>query len=290
LRPGPATAGPGRFVYAGVGARYASAVPAGACRNCGETLSGRYCATCGQAVEDGEATSIAHLVQEVVHEVSNVDGKVVRTVVALFTRPGRLTAEYWAGHRVSWIRPLKIFLLAAALHFVTVPGIGPMNLEILLQRTPTGSLDISVGTAARRRAGQGGLVAVTDAEQAAYVERMRDAYGAARYVAPLVFAVGAWLIYRRRQPFLANHVVMAAHFYAFWYLVAVGAGQIPDPTMGGLVAVGLSAAHLVLMLGRLFGEGRWPTLWKAAALYLTMFLVEMGLAFGAALWVARAVR
>lgn len=259
------------------------------CRNCGAELTGPYCATCGQAEEDGHATTVRHLVQEVVHDVSSVDGKVLRTIVALFTRPGRLTAEYWEGRRASWVRPLKIFLLAAALHFVAVPGIGPMNFDMLLQRTPDGSLDVSVGTAARRRAGQGGLTPASAAEQAAYVERMRSAYAATRYLAPIVFALASWLVYRRRQPFVANHIVLAAHFYAFWYLVSVMTIRIPEPIPADWMGVAGSATYLFLMLRRLFGEGVGRTVIKTATLYLLMVVLEMALALGVSLWVARGV-
>lgn len=258
------------------------------CHNCGAVLTGPYCSQCGQSVEDGEATTVTHLLQEVAHEVSNVDGKVLRTLVALLARPGRLTAEYWAGRRASWIRPLKIFLLAAALHFVAVTGIGPMNFDILVQRAPDGGVDISIGTAARRRAGQTGLVAVSGDEQADYTARMRDAYDATRYVAPLLFALVSWGIYRRRQPFLANHIVMAAHFYAFWYLVAVATGRVPDAMGGGWLAVAVSLSYLFLMLRHLFRDPWGHTLWKTAVLYASMVVVEAGLALATALWILRA--
>jgi hypothetical protein len=258
------------------------------CHNCGAELTGPYCSQCGQSVEDGEATTITHLLQEATQEVSNVDGKVLRTVAALLARPGRLTAQYWAGRRASWIRPLKIFLLAAALHFVAAPGIGPMNLDMLVQRAPDGGVDISIGTAARSRAGQKGMVAVAADEQAAYAARMRDAYEATRYVAPVLFALASWGIYRRRQPFLANHIVMAAHFYAFWYLVAAATGQLGAAIGGGWLAAALSWGYLCLMLRHLFGDPWGHTLWKTAVLYVSMVVIEMGLALAAALWVLRA--
>jgi hypothetical protein len=116
---------------------------------------------------------------------------------------------------------------------------------------------------------------------------MSNAYDATRYAAPLAFALAAWAISRRRQPFLANHVVMAAHFDAFRYLAAVGAGLIPGPTISAWIGVGVSAAYLFLTLRRLFGEGWRRTLWKAAILYLVMVVVEMGLALGAVLWASQ---
>jgi len=259
------------------------------CRNCGAALAGPYCAACGQAEEDGHATTVSHLLREAFHEVSNVDGKVLRTVVALFTRPGRLTAQYWEGRRASWVRPLKIFLLAAALHFVTVPGIGPMNFDILLQRTPDGSLDVSVGTAARRRAGQGGRVEVSEPERLAYLERLRDLYSTTRYLAPLAFAAGTWLLYRRQQPFLASHIVMAAHFYAFWYLVSVLTSRLTFAVVGGWIGVGASALYLFQMLRTLFGDRVTPALLKTTLLYAAMVVLEMAMALATSLWVARAI-
>ncbi|MGE0464397.1 MAG: DUF3667 domain-containing protein [Vicinamibacterales bacterium] len=258
------------------------------CRNCGTALAGPYCTACGQAEEDGHATTVSLLVREALQEISDVDGKVLRTVVALFTRPGRLTGEYWEGRRASWVRPLRIFLLAAALHFVAVPGIGPMNFEILLQRTPNGSLDVSVGTAARRRAGQGGLVEVSESERLAYLERLRDTYSTTRYFAPLVFAMGTWFVYRRRQPFLASHIVMAGHFYAFWYLVSVVTSRLPFSVAGGWIGVALSASYLFLMLRTLFDDRVGPALAKTTVLYLAMVVLEMGMALAVSLWVARA--
>jgi hypothetical protein len=162
-----------------------------------------------------------------------------------------------------------------------------MNFEILLQRTPGGSLDISVGTAARRRAGQGGLVEVPEPERLPYLDRLRDAYATTRYLAPLVFSLGTWLTYRRRQPFLANHIVMAAHFYAFWYLVSVVTSRIPNAVAGGWMGVGVSAAYLFLTLRALFDEGVVRTAWKTAVLYLAMVVLEMAMALGVSLWVGR---
>jgi Protein of unknown function (DUF3667) len=187
-----------------------------ACANCGTPLVGRYCQDCGQPESASHPATLGHLVHELTHELLHVDGKSWRTARALFVEPGRLTQEYWAGRRVGWIGPFRIFLLAAALHAIAVPGIGPMNWRTLIQRMPNGSLDVSIGGGAERRRGQAGGVEVPQSEGDAYAARLRRTYLSVRYLAVPIFALAALAPYRRRQAYYAGHVVLAVHFYSFW--------------------------------------------------------------------------
>lgn len=127
------------------------------CANCGTTLAGAYCHACGQHDSASHPATLGHLAHELTHELLHVDGKIWRTAVALFTRPGALTKAYWEGRRVGWIGPFRVFLLAAALHAIAVPGIGPMNWQTLIQRMPDGSLDVSISGGTERRRGLVGL-------------------------------------------------------------------------------------------------------------------------------------
>ena len=69
----------------------------GVCANCATPLAGAYCHQCGQPESASHPATIGHLFHELTHELLHVDGKIWRTVVALFTRPGALTREYWEG-------------------------------------------------------------------------------------------------------------------------------------------------------------------------------------------------
>jgi Protein of unknown function (DUF3667) len=50
------------------------------------------------------------LLHDLPHDVWHVDGKLKRTLRALFVRPGFLPAEYTAGRRVAYIAPLRLEL------------------------------------------------------------------------------------------------------------------------------------------------------------------------------------
>lgn len=256
------------------------------CANCGAHLAGSFCHQCGQHESASHPATLGHLLHEVTHELLHVDGKVWRTAKALFLEPGRLTADYWAGRRARWIGPIRVFLIAAAAMVLFVPGIGPMNFRTLVQRKADGGLDLSIGASVDRRAGLAGMTPVDDEKAHEYQEELRHGYAAVRYAAVPIFALATWALYRRRQAFYANHVVMAVHFYSFWYLVSLVTSQLPY-RIGASIGVGVSAIYLFLALRRLYGETALLTVVKSAVLFFVMLTVEGGLAFVSALSVSR---
>lgn len=88
-----------------------------ACQNCGATLTGNYCQSCGQPAHVHR--SMAHMFEEVLHGIFHFDHKLWRTLPALILRPGKLTREYIAGKRHSYVSPLALLLfLIVAMFFV----------------------------------------------------------------------------------------------------------------------------------------------------------------------------
>jgi len=253
----------------------------GTCANCGASLAGRYCHACGQHEGASHPATLGHLVHELTHELLHVDGKIWRTARSLFLHPGELTSDYWAGRRARWIGPFRVFLIAAAALLVS-PGIGPMNFQTRLERSTGGDLNVSIGAP---RARTPGTTLVEGAERDAYVARLRTAYSAVRYAVVPMFALSSWLLYRRAQPYYANHLVMAVHFYSFWYVVSVATARLPYAP-GAITGMTVSGAYLFLMLRRLFGTTRLRTAPKALVLYVVMLALEMALALAAGTMVA----
>lgn len=254
----------------------------GACANCGASLAGPYCHACGQHESASHPATLGHLFHELTHELLHVDGKIWRTARTLFTRPGELTAEYWAGRRARWIGPFRVFLIAAAA-LLFVPGIGPMNFQTRLERAADGGLNVAIGPPG---AATPGTVLVDGPEREAYVARLRTAYSAVRYAAVPLFALCTWLLYRRSQPYYAGHLVLAVHYYAFWYVVSLFSGRLPY-NVGAPLTQALCAIYLFVGLRRLFGETWLRTAAKALALFVVMVAAEMVLAYVAGAWTAR---
>lgn len=253
------------------------------CANCGAHLAGPFCHQCGQPESASHPATLGHLLHELTHELLHVDGKVWRTAKALFLEPGRLTAEYWEGRRAGWIGPIRIFLIAAAAMLLFVPGIGPMNMQTRLERSPDGNLNVAIGPPRDRTPGS---TLVEGAEYDSYVGRLRATYASVRYAAIPLFALATWGLYRRAQPYYAAHLVLAVHFYSVWYLVSIVTARLPYQA-GAITGMTVSGAYLFRMLRRLSGDTRLRTAPRALALYVVMMLLELALAMAAGSWVAR---
>jgi hypothetical protein len=93
--------------------------PLSHCENCGTQLQGRWCAQCGQPAIDYRR-SFRHVMVDVLDSFLNWDSKFFATIGWLIVRPWRLTNEFLAGHRVRYLHPLRLYLLASILFFFVI--------------------------------------------------------------------------------------------------------------------------------------------------------------------------
>lgn len=94
-----------------------------ACSNCGATLSGRFCASCGQEVLP-LSPRLRDVVRDFTHDLFDVDGRTARSFRTLFLQPGRLTREQFDGRRVRWLSPTKLYLIFSVACFALVAVAG----------------------------------------------------------------------------------------------------------------------------------------------------------------------
>src|SRR5213078_3370181 len=89
------------------------------CENCGTQLRGHWCAQCGQPAIDYRR-SFRYVIADLLDEFLNWDSKFFATIVLLVARPWKLTNQFLAGHRVRYVHPLRLYLLASILFFFAV--------------------------------------------------------------------------------------------------------------------------------------------------------------------------
>jgi hypothetical protein len=80
------------------------------CANCGVDLGGEYCAACGQRHEPHVHT-VGHFASEAFESISHADSRLWRTLWLLFSRPGFLTREFFAGRRARYLPPFRLYLV-----------------------------------------------------------------------------------------------------------------------------------------------------------------------------------
>ena len=101
------------------------ALTAANCANCGSPLVGPYCAQCGQHAH-GSARALGVLFHDAWHVLTHVDGRFWQTLKTLLLRPGRLTREYFAERRASYIPPARLYLVLSVLFFA-LGALGPQR-------------------------------------------------------------------------------------------------------------------------------------------------------------------
>lgn len=95
------------------------------CANCGADVLGRYCSACGQRVGH-HSHSFWSFVAEFGEVLTHADSRLWRTLGPLLLRPGFLTREFLNGHRVSYLPPLRLYLVFSVLFFLIFSFTGPV--------------------------------------------------------------------------------------------------------------------------------------------------------------------
>jgi hypothetical protein len=87
-----------------------------ACENCGTPLLGPHCYRCGQSV-DGLVRHFSNIIGDFLDTVLNIDARVLRSLWPLFAKPGYLSREYFAGRRVRYVSPVRLFVFLSIVTF-----------------------------------------------------------------------------------------------------------------------------------------------------------------------------
>ncbi len=93
------------------------------CPNCGEEVTGNFCANCGQDRNAAKELTLANFTRQAIPEILNIDRKFFRTMRILLTKPGFLTLEYLQARRESYTLPTQMYFVVAALFFIVTTNL-----------------------------------------------------------------------------------------------------------------------------------------------------------------------
>ena len=190
------------------------------CGVCGGAVAGTYCPGCGEPRPAEASDRIGPVVLEAAREATSVDGKLWRSLGALFV-PGRLTQAYFRGRRGAYLRPFRLFLLLNVVLFFALGFLqqNPLVGELEMQRQSLGSwADTMVS---ERFEGWGGNAEVFEV---LFNGRARTLASSLIGLLVPMLAVSLAAVYGWGRG--ARHVVFAAHVVSVQivvYLAVVGA-------------------------------------------------------------------
>jgi hypothetical protein len=252
------------------------------CPNCGAPAPDAYCPACGQEQRDYHR-SVRAFVAELLDNLAGWDGKIPTTLWLLVRHPGRLTAEFLAGRRVRYLRPLRLYLSASVVLFLT--------LAATADGRRAGGVNINIGdpelAAAPARTGAAGaaspgrgdswvdawyrerkqrLASMPKAERGRALGRsVQDKLPNTVFALVPVFALLLRAAYWRRGVYYAEHLVFALHVHAF-AMLALTAVRLGPKWAGPALLLVVLPAYLFVALRRVYGGSRPRTLLRLAAL------------------------
>ena len=236
-----------------------------ACPNCCSDLAGEYCQSCGQKRIEVDDLSARRFCRELVDEIAKLQfgRKAIVTVLALFS-PGRLTNEFLAGRRGTYLGPIKVYLLCAAIFFVAAPFVG-FDLDSLLASDPGGKLAAAVSAAAQDR----GVDPATFADR--FLVRLQSIYTLALTFTIVLWALLLALLYRSRHLPFGVHLTFAVHYTSLLYLLTLATNGVAHWLslaiwLQFVALYAILAPYLFLALERVYPASRASTLWRWAIL------------------------
>lgn len=94
------------------------------CANCGTPLLGPTCYRCGQPVK-GLVRPLTSILGDFLDTVLSIDSRLPRTIAPLYFKPGFLSNEYFAGRRVPYVTPLRMYFFLSVLAFLVFAFLTP---------------------------------------------------------------------------------------------------------------------------------------------------------------------
>ncbi|MBT3825898.1 MAG: DUF3667 domain-containing protein [Candidatus Marinimicrobia bacterium] len=227
-------------------------IPSGTqCLNCGSSISAQFCPECGQKNKDYRLT-FKDLFSDFLEELLDVDSRVLRSLRLLFTSPGFLTSEYVKGRRVSYLPPVRLYLVASVLFFLSltlstlVPDV--QNNEFFKELSETGDIDNALESALESKqkslsndgtiSANSGLVPVDpdssqsgmtvsfgegqyDVNQSDYLSTFSDNFAKMMFLLLPVAALQLKVLYWRRKKLYIEHLVFSLHVHAFIFSILI---------------------------------------------------------------------
>lgn len=245
------------------------------CRSCGAALVGDYCHRCGEKRTEARDLTLRYFLRDAAQELTSLEhSKLLRTLRALLFRPGLLSAEWVAGRRTLYVKPLNLYLAIFALSLFAFSVYEPLsvyNLQGVVEQDSTGRIGrMMEGLAAGRGVRMEEFAAKVNEKWHDYMS-LSSLFLAAAY--SLLLQV-VFLLFARRH--FVEHLVFSLHFVSFSSLVVVlmwplyfFVGVKPSAASSALAVVGwlLITVYMFIAVRTFYRTG------TASAVILTLVLL-----------------
>jgi hypothetical protein len=250
-------------------------LPIGApCPNCATPLAGPWCHACGQSAEEFHR-SLWLLTKEALSGLTDMDGKLWRTLPRLVVSPGRLTRDYLDGRRASQAPPFRMFLIVVLLVFLTAglggTQVGQVNV-VKVRPTGVGTsrlVDLDTRSANPTEKWFAVRAQAASANRAAFAASMVTwGQRLAVLALPMSAALLGMMFFWRRGVFMFDHLIFSMHTLSFQGALFSTVMLLQTLTDWAGLLIFASPVHLFIHLRGAYRIGVFGTLVRMLGLYL----------------------
>lgn len=279
------------------------------CPNCYTEIAGPFCASCGQQQKNLNKY-IWSLAGDLMDDIFRPDSRAARTLVAVMFRPGYLTTEYFAGRRMRYVPPVRLYLIVSFLFFFVIPLLTQVQDEIPEQITITSDQEETQDWREKLNEAEAQIALpwFNEEENKALSERFSrqlektldqsqsdpydtiadfmDVLSAVMFFMLPIFAVFLKIFYIGSGVYYAEHLLLAVHNHCFLFLVFLISTLLDLGNGTALAPVTLAIdtglnfwvpIYMFISLKHVFGQGYFMTLFKFTLLGTTyLFLALFG--------------
>ncbi|WP_439184242.1 DUF3667 domain-containing protein [Carboxylicivirga taeanensis] len=87
------------------------------CKNCDHQFNGKFCSNCGQSVKELERP-IRFMIADFMGTIITFDTRLMKTLVTILFKPGRLTLDFLEGKRARYMPPFRFYLFISFVMFL----------------------------------------------------------------------------------------------------------------------------------------------------------------------------
>lgn len=216
------------------------------CLNCGTIVAGKFCQQCGQEnIEVKE--SFIQIVYHFIEDITHFDGKLIKTLKYLITKPGFLTKEYVTGKRASYIHPIRMYLFISAIFFLFIFSGEQKIVDVDTKQSNSSKIvfgDSTYGTIGAYDSAQSKLPKQkkdkwltsklikqqilinnkygNDQNKIldAVLENFKHNFSKILYLSLPIFAFFLWVLYKSNKSYyFADHMIFSIHLYCAYFII-----------------------------------------------------------------------
>ena len=263
------------------------------CPACNDLVPTPYCARCGEGPLVERDLTFRGLAGNLVHALTSIDARVLRTTRRLLRHPGELTREWSIGVRKPYVAPFQLFLIANVIFFAIQSLTGEIvfssPLDSHLHHQDWSELAQSL-LAARLEAKHVSIETYAPVFDSAVALNAKSLIGLMAIPFTVLLPITFW---RAHKPFM-THVAFALHLYAFLLLLfsagmlvaklsaAIGFGGLESPVVDNVLSVANFAAcigYVYCAIGPVYGASGKLRVLQALILSLAVAAIVLGYRF-----------